>query len=147
MDSAGGPAGNATASSSPGTLSWGEDTVPGGGSDWHRPGSMTAPGEPTTWLECETDSPNAPADVPPDAALNALRDGRAAVSAGPPTRRGTPVLLRVEGELLALDAEGTVLAAPDGRRRVVHGERARLGEAPGPHWLEADDATILALTP
>lgn len=129
-------------------LSWGEDIVPVGGSDWHRPDSTAALGEPTTWLECESgDAPEPPPDAPLDAPLDALREGRVAISAGPPTRRDAPVLLRVEGELVAIGAEGMLLAAPDGSRRVVRCDRARVGEAPGPHWLEAHDATILALTP
>lgn len=116
-------------------LSWGENVVPVGGSDWHRPSSTTALGEPTTWVEC-TDG-----DL-----LGALADGRVAVSAGPPDG-AAPTLLRVEGELVAIDAEGTLLAAPDGSRRLVREQRARLGDRPGPHWLEDHDARVLALTP
>jgi hypothetical protein len=78
----------------------------------------------------------------PEAALAGLRAGRTAISA----RRDGPVLLRAGGELLAIDAEGTVLAGPDGPLAVVRGTRAAFGGSPGCHRLLDPRGATLALT-
>lgn len=110
------------------------DTVPVGGSDWHAPGRDAPPGEPTTWVAC--------ADESPEAVLDGLRAGRTAVSAG----RDAPVLLRVAGEFVAVDADGLLLVeAATGRRQSVRGDRVRVAAAPGPHLLEDHDGTVVAL--
>ena len=83
-------------------LAWDPGAIPVGGSDWHRPGADAPPGTPTTWVECAGDGP--------DAVLDGLRHGRVAISA----RRDGPVLLRSDGGMIAVDAEGTTLAGPDG---------------------------------
>jgi hypothetical protein len=106
------------------------DAVPIGGSDWHGTPGVALPGSPTTWV-ATSDS-----DV-----LGGLRAGRTAVTADP----SGPILLRVDDELLALDADATCLVAPDGTRRVVHGDRVRFPAASGPHVLERYDREILAL--
>jgi hypothetical protein len=120
-----------------GPLAWwtaqGGGTVPVGGSDWHRPGADAPPGEPTTWV--------ASADASPHALLDALRAGRTAVSAGP----AAPVLLRVAGDLVAVDADGLVVVGPDGRRTPVRGELASLPDRPGPHLLVDDEGAVVAL--
>ena len=74
-----------------------------GGSDFHRHGQGVTPGAPTTWVEAE--------DRSVDAVLAAMRAGRVAISASPTS----PVLLRVDGELVAIDAD-------DGGCRVDAGE-------------------------
>jgi hypothetical protein len=112
---------------------WRPDVIAIGGSDFHRHGSDGTPGSPTTWLLAEDDSP--------DALLAALAAGRTAVSAGPEA----PLLLRLGDELLALGADGTVLVRPDGRREVVHGDRATLRAADGPHRLETYENEVMAL--
>ena len=104
--------------------------VPIGGSDVHDP-AVVLPGAPTTWVLCEDD------DV-----LAAMASGRTAVSAAP----YAPVLLRVEGELVAVDAEGAQLVCPDGRRTPVRGPRAALTGHPGPHVLERTDRRVLSLS-
>ncbi|MFI6516955.1 CehA/McbA family metallohydrolase [Spirillospora sp. NPDC050679] len=118
-------------------LSWAElwrpDVVPLGGSDFHDPAQHKTLGEPTTWVLAE--------DSGPGAVLAAMAAGRVAVSAG----REAPVLLRVDDELLALDADGTVLVRPDGRRHAVRGDRARLPAAPGAHHLESARNEVIAL--
>jgi hypothetical protein len=101
------------------------DAAPIGGADYHRAGSDALPGHPTTWVLARD------GDV-----LDGLRAGRTAISAGP----GAPVLVRIGAEFLALGADGLLLARGDGRRVVVHGDRALLPAAPGMHWLE-DGAT------
>ncbi|MDT0269719.1 CehA/McbA family metallohydrolase [Streptomyces sp. DSM 44915] len=112
---------------------WRPDTIALGGSDFHRPGADALPGRPTTWALAE--------HAGPDAVLAALAAGRVAVSAGP----RAPLLLRHGDELLALDAEGTVLVRADGTRRLVPGPRARLPATPGPHRLETHQNEVLAL--
>ncbi len=111
--------------------SWGEQTVPIGGSDFHRPGNDALPGSPTTWVLGEED------DV-----LGAVRAGRTSVSID---AKG-PVLLRLGDELMALGASGALLTGFDrGRRRIV-GDRAVLPAGAGPWWLEDDHMGVLALT-
>jgi len=115
---------------------WRPDTVPVGGSDYHRPGHDGLPGSPTTWVLTD------PAAEPERGLLDGLRSGQVAVSAGP----GEPVLLRIGDELLALDADGTLLTAPDGSQRVVRGDRVRLpASQSGLHLLETYRMEVVAL--
>ncbi len=79
-----------------------------GGSDFHRVGQDGLPGQPTTWLETEDE------DI-----LGALRAGRIAISAEP----AGPLLIRHDGELLALEAAGASLHGADGSRRIVGSDR------------------------
>ena len=116
-------------------LAWDPAAIPVGGSDWHRPGADAPPGSPTTWIET--------AAAEPDALLDGLRAGRTAISA---TRDG-PVLLRVDGELVAADAEGTILAGPDGPFALVRDALARFPGAAGCHRLIDVTGATLALTP
>ncbi len=116
-------------------LAWDPAAIPVGGSDWHRPGADALPGSPTTWIET--------AAAEPDALLGGLRAGRTAISA---TRDG-PVLLRVGGELVAADAEGTILAGPDGPFALVRDALARFPGAAGCHRLIDVTGATLALTP
>jgi hypothetical protein len=111
-------------------LAWGHSVTPIGGSDFHAsPGPL--PGSPTTWVACAGD------DV-----LGGLRAGRVSISAAP----NSPLLLRIGDELVALGADGAVLTGPDGRRRVVHGERASFPAEPGPHWLETPETAVLSIS-
>jgi hypothetical protein len=115
-------------------LAWDPGAIPVGGSDWHRPGSDAPPGSPTTWIET--------ASAEPQALLDGLRAGRTAISA---TRDG-PVLVRVDGELVAAGADGTILAGPDGPFALVRGELARFDGAAGCHRLIDATGATLALT-
>jgi hypothetical protein len=116
-------------------LAWDAGAIPVGGSDWHRPGSDAPLGCPTTWVEC---AGREPGDV-----LDGLRAGRVAISAG----RDGPVLLRHDGDLVAVQADGTVLAGPGGPCARVRGELARLPGAAGLHRLLDAGGATLALTP
>ncbi|GGM28245.1 CehA/McbA family metallohydrolase [Promicromonospora citrea] len=114
-----------------------------GGSDFHTPDQGYPPGTPTTWV--------AAADRTPEAILDAVRHGRTALSRFPGP--GEPVLVRVGEDLVALDADGTVLVdlhadTPGGRRRRVRGDHAVLPAPPehGPYRLEAADRTLLAIS-
>ncbi|MFI0350903.1 CehA/McbA family metallohydrolase [Actinomadura sp. 9N407] len=115
---------------------WGPGTVPVGGSDFHDPAQVQRLGEPVTWVLAEDD------DV-----LGGLAAGRTAVAALPPGGGAPgPLLLRVEDDLFAIGAEGTVLVRPDGRRETVRGERVRISLAdPGMHHLESHENEVMAL--
>ncbi|MEO7447689.1 MAG: CehA/McbA family metallohydrolase [Humibacillus sp.] len=106
-------------------------TTPIGGSDFHRHGSDGQPGSPTTWVLCDGD------DV-----LGGVRAGRTAVSAS----LDGPLLVRHGDDLLALGADGLLLAGPGGRRRSVVGDSVRLPAPTGPCWLEDERRVVHALT-
>jgi PHP domain len=116
-------------------LAWDAAAVPVGGSDWHRPGSDAPPGCPTTWVEC---AGNEPGEV-----LDGLRAGRVAISA----ERDGPVLLRHDGDLLAVGADGTTLAGLRGPCARIRGDLATLPGWAGPHRLLDAGGATLALTP
>lgn len=83
-----------------------------GGSDFHTPDQGYPLATPTTWVAAESPEP--------DAILDAVRAGRTAI-----TQRPTgPALLRAGGDLLAIDADGTVAVDLEGRRHAVRGDRA-----------------------
>ncbi|WP_026328374.1 CehA/McbA family metallohydrolase [Streptomyces sulphureus] len=111
----------------------GEALVPLGGSDFHRPEEGRPPGQPTTWVLAEENTP--------EALLAALAAGRTAVS---PDLAG-PLLLRDGEELTALDAENTVLVRPDGERTVVRQRHAVFPAGEGLHRLERYDCETVAL--
>jgi hypothetical protein len=113
---------------------WGMDTTPVGGSDWHRPGTDAPPGTPTTWVavDAAADGPNELVD----AVLAGLRAGRTAIS------NGSPVLLPMGDDVLAIDAAGTLLIGPDGRIEPVRSDRATLR---GGQILCDHDGATLAL--
>ncbi|HEX3816554.1 MAG TPA: CehA/McbA family metallohydrolase [Mycobacteriales bacterium] len=112
---------------------WGLETIPVGGSDFHAPEQGRPVGTPTTWVLAEEDSV--------DGVLAAMRAGRTAVSAG----RGAPVLLRSAGELRAIDADGTLLVGPDGRRSPVRGDSVTFPAAAGPYRLDNHEGGIVAI--
>jgi hypothetical protein len=57
------------------------------------------------------------------------------------------VLLRHDGGLVAVGADGLTLAGPHGPYARVRGELARLAGAAGPHRLLDGGGATLALTP
>jgi hypothetical protein len=115
-------------------LAWDPAAIAVGGSDWHRPGSDAPPGSPTTWVLTES----------PDyaAILAGLAAGRVAISAG----RDGPALLRIDDELVACGADGTILAGQDGPKRRVRGDLARFAGDAGHHRLVDPTGATLALT-
>jgi PHP domain-containing protein len=115
-------------------LAWHPAAIAVGGSDWHRPGSDAPPGSPTTWVQAES--------ADPQAVLDGLGAGRVSISAG----RAGPVLLRVDGELVACDADGSVLTGPDGPIRRVSGDVARFAAGEGHYRLADPSGATLALT-
>ncbi|WP_432922087.1 CehA/McbA family metallohydrolase [Microbispora sp. CA-135349] len=113
------------------------DLVVVGGGDYHRPEEGHPPGAPTTWVLAEGDGrgPGAAGAV-----VRAVAEGRTAVSASP----GAPLLLRLEDEFVAVDADGLVLWGP-GTRRVVRGDLAFLPAGPGVHRLETAANELMAV--
>jgi hypothetical protein len=114
---------------------WDPSAIPVGGSDWHRPGSDAPLGTPTTWVSC--------ADQSVSGVLDGLRAGRVAISAS----RDGAVLLRDSGSLVAVGADGLVLAGPDGPYKQISGDLARMPGAPGYHRLLTLMGATVALTP
>jgi hypothetical protein len=87
-----------------------------------------------------------PAIADPDAILSAVRAGRVAICA----TRDAPVLLRPEGpdgDMVAVGADGLVLAGPEGPYLRVSGDVATLTGKPGYHRLLDGRGATLALTP
>ena len=106
------------------------DTVPIGGSDFHKPGHDGLPGSPTTWVLAEGD------DV-----VGAVRAGRTAVSASV----DGPLVLRDGDRFAVLDAEGLLLTGSGRPRRRILGDRVSVSAWSGPCWLEDDDRVVHAL--
>jgi hypothetical protein len=114
-------------------LAWGDDTVPVGGSDFHSPEHHERLGQPTTWVAAASRSPE---DV-----LGALAAGRVAISDSP----GGPLLLRVGSDLVAVGADGLLLADFTRNRQVVRGERHTVPAARGVQWLEDERTQVMAI--
>ncbi len=114
---------------------WDPSAIPVGGSDWHRPGSDSPLGTPTTWVECDDDSGVS-------GVLEGLRAGRVAITAS----RNGPILVRHDGGFAAIGADGLLLADPDGPYRRIVGDVARLPGRPGYHRLVTPLGATVALT-
>jgi PHP domain len=115
-------------------LAWNPAAIAIGGSDWHRPGSDAPPGAPTTWVQSQ--------DASLESVLAGLAAGRVSVSAG----RDGPVLLRVDGELVACGADGSILTGPDGPKSRVRGDLVSFAGEEGHHRLVDPAGATLALT-
>lgn len=114
---------------------WGEPVIPLGGGDFHRHEGGHPVGLPTTWVQAA-----APDE---EGIFEALKTGPTALSMG----IDSPLLLRVDGELLAIDADGTLLIDFEGRRRLVRGPMVSFQDfGPGPFRLETADRQILAVS-
>jgi hypothetical protein len=114
---------------------WDPAAIPVGGSDWHRPGDDAPLGTPTTWVLS--------ADASVSGVLEGLRAGRVAISAS----RDGAVLLRVDDGLVAVGADGLVVAGPEGPWRRVDGDLVRLPSAAGYQRLLTPAGATVAVTP
>jgi hypothetical protein len=74
--------------------------------------------------------------------LDGLRAGRVAVTAGPTD----PALLRMDGELVAVGADGLLIHDADGRRTPIRGDRIALPATAGPARIEDHDGAVIALS-
>ncbi len=115
-----------------------------GGSDFHRPEQGWTLGTPTTWVAAE--------DPSPEAILAGVRAGRTALSVGVgpdavPRPLSAPVLLRVEDDVVAVDAAGAVLVDAEGRRRRITADRQTVpgGWGRGLLHLQDADRRVLAI--
>ncbi|HQE30835.1 MAG TPA: CehA/McbA family metallohydrolase [Propionibacteriaceae bacterium] len=125
---------------------WGtHDPVLLGGSDVHDPAQGWNPGTPTTWVLAE--------ECSPDSILAGMKAGRTSLSVGTTPDAtvdpfGSPVLLRLDDELVALQASGCVLVDADGRRRTIVGEDVRVKAewGTGPYRLEDPRRWVVAVT-
>lgn len=96
---------------SPDPLIWWEERgrpIPIGGSDFHRLGSDGMPGDPTTWILCDTEDD----EVTQAQVLDALAHGRVAISAYPTA----PVVFPIDDEIAVQDGEGFTLTTPTGKK-------------------------------
>ena len=123
---------------------WGDDVTLLGGSDFHRPEQGWTLGTPTTWVAAE--------DPSPEAILAGVRAGRTALSVGVgpdavPRPLSAPVLLRVEDDVVAVDAAGAVLVDAEGRRRRITADRQTVpgGWGRGLLHLQDADRRVLAI--
>jgi hypothetical protein len=114
---------------------WDPSAIPVGGSDWHRPGSDSPLGTPTTWVECDEDSGVS-------GVLEGLRAGRVAITAS----RNGPILVRHDGGFVAVGADGLLVADPDGPYRRIVGDVVQLPGRPGYHRLVTALGATVALT-
>ena len=115
-----------------------------GGSDFHAPGAGWTLGTPTTWV--------AAADPTPEAILAGVAAGRTAISLGvrpdaTPDPFTSPLLVRHDGDLLALAASGAVLVDAQGRRRRISADEVRIGGdwGRGPYHLQDPVRRVLAI--
>jgi len=126
---------------------WEREVTLLGGGDFHRREDGVGPGTPTTWVAAE--------DPSPEAILAGVAAGRTAIMGGVSSRGGltapdvftAPVLLRIGGDVIAVDADGLVLVDGLGERRAVRGHRVSFEADPGrgPHYLLHHDRRIAAL--
>ena len=113
---------------------WDPSAIPVGGSDWHRPGSDSPLGTPTTWVECDDDW------VFPVCSGGCARDAWRS----PPRATGRPAAARrrVRGRRGGRPAGGRPgRAVPADRRR-----RARVPGRTGYHRLVTPMGATVALT-
>ncbi|MDR2996852.1 MAG: CehA/McbA family metallohydrolase [Microbacterium sp.] len=118
-----------------------------GGADFHMRSQGVGPGTPTTWVAAE--------DPSAEAILAGVAAGRTAIMGGLKQREGltvpdlltAPVLLRLDGDVVAIDADGLVLVDGLGARRMVRGDRVSFDADPatGPYYLLHPDRQIAAL--
>ena len=115
-----------------------------GGSDFHAPGAGWTLGTPTTWVAAE--------DRSPEAILAGVAAGRTAISLGvrpdaTPDPLGSPLLLRHDGDLVALAGSGAVLVDAAGRRRRILGAEVRVSGdwGRGPYHLQDPVRRVLAV--
>ena len=104
--------------------------TPIGGSDFHRMSDPERPGYPTTWVETSDGN-----------VLEALREGRVAISAAP----DAPVAVAEGDEVHVVDGDGLSLVTPDGRPNPVDSARHTIRVQPGLHELVDPGGRVVAV--
>src|ERR1035441_2794223 len=98
---------------------------------------------PLAWWQARDPTAGPVGGDGPGAVLGRVGGALVAISA----ERDGPVLLRHDGDLVAVDADGMTLAGPQGPCARIRGEEARLDGAAGTHRLLDARGATLALTP
>ncbi len=118
-------------------LQWWESAgrpIPIGGSDFHRYGRDGLPGQPTTWILCQTPS----FEIREQDIFSALQAGRVAMSASP----ASPVVLNIEDEVHVIDGQGCKLKTPLGAERKINSDNEVVRAEAGLYTLEDDKGVI-----
>ena len=118
---------------------WNENgrPIPIGGSDFHRLGSDGLPGDPTTWIEINTEDN----EVTQAQVLEALKAGRVAVSASPTA----PAVIPIEDQIGVVDGEGCVLTSPSGVKKIIRKDIETFAGERGIYTLQDDQGKYQAL--
>lgn len=128
---------------------WDRDVTLLGGSDFHKLEEQPRPGTPTTWVAARENSV--------EAIMEGILAGRTAITASvtqdengaiTPNLFDCPALVRIDNELIAVNADGHLIVDASDNRRLVTGTEFRL-EAPksaGPFLLLQADRQIVALS-
>lgn len=114
-----------------------KNTIPIGGSDFHKHGSDGLPGEPTTWVMCATEED----EVSQDLVFDALRNNRISIS-GDVT---SPVLVPQGEEVIAIGGEGCAVRTPRGVVHHLTSDRVIIGKEPGLYALQDKDEKYQSL--
>ena len=109
---------------------WSENgsKIPIGGSDFHRYTSDGLPGEPTTWIEVDTEDN----EVTQEQVLAALTEGRVAISADPVTA----VVYPLEDEMAVDRGSGLTLVTPTGGKKLITKDFETVSGEPGLYRLQ-----------
>ena len=117
---------------------WRENgAIPIGGSDFHRLGADGLPGEPTTWIEIQTDDD----DVSQPQILEALAAGRITISGD----INDPVIVPIDDHLVVDGGEGCTLRAPDGTLTKITSSSQRVKASSGLYTLSQADGLYQSL--
>jgi hypothetical protein len=111
--------------------------IPIGGSDFHRVKSDGLPGEPTTWVQIDTEDN----EVTQNQILEALSNGRVAISANP----AAPVVYPHEDRVLIDGGEGCTLITPSGVKHQIRKTLEDFSAEPGLYLLTDNSDTYQAL--
>jgi hypothetical protein len=111
--------------------------IPIGGSDFHRLGADGLPGDPTTWVEIDTEDN----EVTQDQVLKALGAGRVAISADPTA----PVVFPIDDEIAVQDGQGCTLLTPSGRTVIIEKGFQTLSGESGLYMLQDSRGVYQAL--
>ena len=111
--------------------------IPIGGSDFHRLDSDGLPGEPTTWVQIDTEDN----EVTQGQVLDALEKGRVAISANPTA----PVVYPFEDQIFVDGGAGCTLTTPSGAKHIIGKDIEHFPGEAGLYTLTDGESTYQAL--